>query len=79
MRLLKANILLLDSSDDELEELEEVLSVDHVSVLLDNIKLLLLQQLLDVVVVKFLGVFYFRLISVGLPDEGGCEESSSSS
>jgi hypothetical protein len=26
--LLKSNILLLDNSDDELEELEEVLSVD---------------------------------------------------
>jgi hypothetical protein len=79
LELARFLILLLHSSDDELKELEEILSIDHISILLDDIKLLCLQKFNDIAIIEFISSFFGGLVSKGLPDKGGGKESSSSS
>jgi len=71
--------LLLHSGDDELKELKEILSIDHRSVLLDDIELFLFQKFNDIVIIEFLSICFGGLVSIGLPDKGGGKESSGSS
>jgi len=64
LNLARAFILLLDSSDNELKELEEVLSVDQGAVLLHFQKLLGLQHFHEVIFIKLMFITFLIFIRV---------------